>query len=254
MLSMRHWNRRRLVTIGIMTTGPDPGWHDVVELSAMVWDSSINYCRDVLPFHIFIRPEFPERSTLRETKLVEYVHHGVSRQDALDYFMLWVDGLKVGQTKWGTPRKMNLLTYNAAKVVPFVENLFRQGYDDSGNQLFWQLFHEWYIDLLPIGHYINDYLAMRGDPVRYNKLTDDWLGNVHAQNIRQVKSALRLAMLYGNTYRELLGTAVRNTSAKSSCERRTDPTDQADEEGSGGDEENTFPSWHFLDRQGSDNL
>ena len=56
---MKHWNGHQLCAIDTETTGLEAGYHEIVEIAIIPLDSEIKPRTDVLPFNIFIKPDFP---------------------------------------------------------------------------------------------------------------------------------------------------------------------------------------------------
>jgi len=116
--SMVHWNGNQLCAVDVETTGLDPFVHELVQICILPLDSNVQPRKDVFPFYIEIRPEFPERRdpeamTVTKLNINKIMERGFDREKAKDLLIEWVDKLGLPLTKGGNYR---------CKVMPLWHN------------------------------------------------------------------------------------------------------------------------------------
>ena len=51
-----------MCAVDIKTTGPDPDYHEIIQIAILPLDSELKPHRGTKPFYINIAPQFPERA------------------------------------------------------------------------------------------------------------------------------------------------------------------------------------------------
>lgn len=200
---MEHWNGSQMCVIDTETTGLDPYWHEIIQICILPLDSNIKPRKDVLPFYIEIRPDFPERidpeaMTVNKLDACKIATRGFDREKAKDMLRDWIDKLDLPFTKSGSYRK---------RIIPLGQNYAF----DRAFILRWLGVHEYneffdyhYKDTMIAAHYLNDRAAMHGEAVPFAKVNLSWLANkLNVQNER-AHDALSDCVTTAEVYRRLL--------------------------------------------------
>jgi len=172
---MQHWNGHQLCVIDTETTGLDPWFHEIAQIAVLPLDNCLKIRRDVVPFNIFMKLEFPERvekSALRKNNLTvnKLQLEGFDREKTKDLLFSWRDKLGLSCTVYGTPKKMMLLGHNLAYDIAFIQNWL-------GEDMYAELFDYHYRDTMILANYLNDRAAVHAEKVPFSKVTLTWLAN-----------------------------------------------------------------------------
>lgn len=166
--STRHWNGNQMCVIDVETNGHEPGYHEIIQLCVLPLDANLNPRQDVIPFYIYIKPEFPERTSpeaMRRNKLniAKIMDQGLTWDHAADLLLDWLEGLKLPYA-----------TMNRKQVIPMGHNycnfdiLFMRAW--LGNSQYSETFHGFCQDTMMIVNYINNAAAFHGIKPPYPKL------------------------------------------------------------------------------------
>jgi len=167
-----HWFGHRLAAVDVETTGLDPMYHEIVQLAILPLDGDIRPLKGVMPFQIFIKPEFPERINkdamrVNNITIEKLLTVGVDRDTAIDQLITWKKKLGLGHTQGGFERRLMPLAHNWPFDYSFLTALL-------GPTQFGEIFHPHYRDTLCVTEHVNDddiYHGVRPQPYRHLKLT-----------------------------------------------------------------------------------
>lgn len=171
--SMRHWNAHQMVALDVETTGTRPFWHEVIQVAAIALDANLDPRKDIIPFDVFLCPEYPERvdpEALRVTglKLDHLLRHGHNTDKAVDMFEDWVKKLELGVTIGGNEKRIQPLAHNWAFDKPFLQ-------DWLGYGTFNYIIDSRARDTMTLSLMLNDMAAMHAEKVPYSKNTLKWV-------------------------------------------------------------------------------
>lgn len=125
--SMVNWNENLMCAIDTETTGLDPNFHEMIEISIVPIDSYFNVRQDVIPFDILIKPDYPERidkAAMKKNKieLDKIMEIGYDNIKAMDMFIEWAEALPFRYTRGGNRKKILPLVFNGlAFDIPFIK-------------------------------------------------------------------------------------------------------------------------------------
>jgi len=143
-----------LVALDIETTGPEPGYHEIIQIALLPLDVNMEPAK-VLPFYINIAPQFPERCDpnamrVHGISLDELLMSGATPSQAVDWLGNWFESLPLAWGKRLTPLAANW-AFERSYLVPWL-----------GNDLFNEWFHHHHRDTMAMGISLNDQAAMMG--------------------------------------------------------------------------------------------
>lgn len=199
--TMRHWNAHQLCAIDVETTGTQPYWHEIVQISAVALDADLTPRKDLMPFDVFLCPDHPERvdpDAMKVTglSLKKLMLEGHSPDKAVDMFERWVERLELGQTVWGTPKRIMPLAHNWGFDKPFIQ-------DWLGHALFNELFDSRCRDTMIISLFLNDYAAFQAETVPYSKNKLSWLASKLGVEHEGAHNSLVDCLITAEVYRRL---------------------------------------------------
>lgn len=199
---MRHWNREICVCLDIATTGDDPQYNEILELSAVVLDANLEIDQRVIPFNILVKPSgayaISEGLNLSEEKLQALCSFGLDEGSACSMFESWLDKLPYKSTKFGTQKKAILLGYHLHPQMAFLRQ--------------WLPFevYEGYFapdvrDLKSCALFMNDVRAMSLERVPFSKTTLRWIARQYkiAANGNVQRGTLESVKMIADTYRAM---------------------------------------------------
>ena len=171
--SMRHWNAHQMVALDVETTGTRPFWHEVIQVAAIALDANLNPRKDIMPFDVFLCPEFPERvdpEAMKVTglKLDVLIRNGHNTDKAVDMFLDWVEKLELGVTVGGHEKRIIPLAHNWSFDKPFLQDWLGYGTFDY-------LMDSRARDTMSLSLMLNDMAAMHAEKVPYSKNHLKWL-------------------------------------------------------------------------------
>lgn len=200
--SMEHWNGSQMCVIDTETTGLDPYWHEIIQIAIVPLDSNILPRKDVMPFYIEIKPDYPERidseaMTINKLDACTIAQRGFDREKAKDLLRDWIDKLDLPYTKSGSYRK---------RVIPLGQNF---GFDRAflirwlGVTEYNEFFDYHFKDTMIAAQYLNDRAAMHGEPVPFAKVNLAWLTKKLNVKMERAHDALSDCCATAAVYRQL---------------------------------------------------
>ena len=161
--SMQHLNGMQICVIDTETTGLDPYWHEMIELCLLPLDANLEVRKDVMPFCVTMKLDFPERIDKAAIKCnnkdLHYVQmHGFDKEKVKDLLRNWIQKLGLGLTTGGKQCKIRPLGQNFAFDRGFISQwLGISEYED--------IFDYHYLDTMITANYLNDRAAFHGAKV-----------------------------------------------------------------------------------------
>ena len=200
-MSMVHWNGHQLAAVDIETTGLVPGWHEIIQICILPLDSNILPRKDVLPFHVLLKPENPERAdkaAMRVNKLDMYkvCQQGFDPECAKDLFEKWFAKLKLPTNQYAKSKRLIVLGKNLGFDIPFLKIWLGADYYDD-------YFDGSVIDVASVVRYINDRDAFHSNQISFPKLT---LGSIAARlnlKVERQHDALQDCLITASVYQRL---------------------------------------------------
>ena len=109
-ISCKHWNGDQMCVIDTETTGLDPNINEIFQICILPLDSMYKPRRDVNPFNILIKPDYPETwdkeaCKIHKDKLDKLARHGIDSEVAKELFIEWVNKLGLPYNKYRTARR-----------------------------------------------------------------------------------------------------------------------------------------------------
>ena len=168
-VSMQHWNGNQMCAIDVETTGRDASYHEIVEICILPLDVNLQPRKDVLPFNIFLYPEYPERIDKSATSchgkhLAHIMSHGFDRFSAIGMLETWID-------KLGLPFTKSKAKSQRCKIIPLAHNyVFDIAFIKRwlGNEQYNDWFFGHFRDTMQIALYLNDHAAQHAEKVTYS--------------------------------------------------------------------------------------
>ena len=197
----QHHNGCMLCAIDIDTTGPDPWFHEILNIAIIPLDSEMRPSKEVLPYALSLTPEYPERIAKATKKIVTSTEHSMDKMSAIDLFDKWVEKLKLPTTKWGTPKKIMPLSHSYVTKQPFITRWMTQEFYDIH-------FSSSYRDTQVTAAYLNDQTAFHGRVVPYSKIELSWVAHQCHVEHRASEGVLQRARTCAETYRALCGQGL----------------------------------------------
>jgi len=107
-----HLHGNILAAIDIETTGPEPGYHEIIQIGIQPLDSKLEPMKDVMPFYHNIKPEHPGRADPKSTavhklNVNDLAIHGVDKWLVADWLDEWWSGLDLPHRKTLIPLAQN---------------------------------------------------------------------------------------------------------------------------------------------------
>jgi DNA polymerase III epsilon subunit-like protein len=109
---LAHLRGNPVVAIDFETTGGKAGYHEIIQVGAILLDGNLEPNPDIRPFYHNIAPVFPERAEHEATavhglNLAELMLDAPSSDKVADLFLEWFENLKLPQAKRLTPLAHN---------------------------------------------------------------------------------------------------------------------------------------------------
>lgn len=200
--SMEHWNGHQICAIDTETTGLDHKWHEMIQIAILPLDSNLEPRKDVIPFFIEVKPDYPERATpealsVNRIDFAKIVSRGFDKEKAKDLLREWIPKLKLPYTKWGTPKKIMPLGQNYPFDMGFIKAWL-------GHEMYEEFFDYHYRDTCVAASFLNDKAAMHAERVPYSKVGLAWLAKQHGIVIDRAHDALQDCVATAKVYRAML--------------------------------------------------
>lgn len=200
--SMQHWNGNQLCAIDCETTGRDYFWHEVIQICILPLDANIEIRKDIIPFYILLKPDYPERiekeaMKTNKIKLSDLKNQGFDRIQAIDLLEEWIDKLGLGYTKFGTRAKITPLGQNYSFDIGFIKKwLGFTSYDEH--------FHYHYRDTMIAANWLNDSAAFHGEKVPFSKVSLQYLCSTFQIKTERAHDALSDCVNTAQVYKKML--------------------------------------------------
>lgn len=146
---MLHLNGGLLCAVAINTTGPRPGYHELIELTILPLNNKIQPCEALEPFICYIKPEEPERAikSLHEQIGALHIH------DASYMFEQWYSNV-VEQNNFKSIYPLGF-RYDAM-IMPFLREWLGYSLHDPAESHYDKYFNERSRDPAAASLYVND--------------------------------------------------------------------------------------------------
>jgi len=165
---MIHLNRNMLAALAIKTTGPDAQKHEILEIAIIPLNENCKINKNVVPFNLMLKPEFPERSHYNFDN--EFLMHvcavGFDKYDAAEMFEAWFQKLKLLERK-----KIMVLAHDWAAKRDFIKEWLQPSSFETH-------FDHRYRDPQAIGLYINDVFDRKTEPCPFPKVKLSYMSSI----------------------------------------------------------------------------
>jgi len=201
--SMVHWNGNQLCVIDTETTGLDPFWHELIQICILPLDSNIQPRKNVLPFYIEIKPEFPERRdqeamTVNNIDFTTIMTRGHDKEKAKDLLREWVEKLNL---------PFNRSQHNRCSIMPLGHNytfdrVFIMAW--LGYDMYNEIFHGYCRDTMLSGLFMNDRAGAHAEKVPYQKVNLSWMATTYDIEYDKKHNALQDCITTAALYRKMV--------------------------------------------------
>ncbi len=153
--SLTNLDGNPLVALDIETTGPEGGYHEIIQIALVPLDINMDPAPGVLPFYVNIAPQYPERCDSNAMRvhgitLDDLLLTGASPSQAAEWLHNYFTGLPLAWGRRMTPLAANW-AFERSFLVPWL-----------GNDLLNEYFHHHPRDTMAMGIGLNDQAAMLG--------------------------------------------------------------------------------------------
>lgn len=162
-VSKEHWNGNQVCAIDLETTGLDPSIHEIWQICVLPLDANFNIRKEIIPFYIVIKPEFPETASpkaLSRKKLLHVCEIGFDSNSVKDMLVEWMKKLDLPCTAYGTPKKIIPLGHNYAFDKSFLQKWL-------GVEWYQDLFDYHYNDTMISAMFLNQCFAEKAEPIPF---------------------------------------------------------------------------------------
>jgi len=196
--SMEHCNGDQICVIDTETTGLDPFFHEMVQICILPLDANLKVRKDVFPFYINMKPDYPERIDQEAMKVnkIKDLHKGHCREKAKDMLVDWIDKLGLPQTKWGRRKLITPLGQNFS-----FDKMFMLAW--LGNDMFSEFFSYTYRDTMTTALWMNDQASFHARKVPFSKVKLGWLANQYKIELTNAHDALADCAATAEVYRKM---------------------------------------------------
>lgn len=108
-MGLLHLNGNMLCAIDLKTTGPDAGYHDIIQICVLPLQADLTPMKGVNPFYTSLKPSRPENINVAEIRpnvrkrVVEAQLQGIDSFRAADYFIKWYEKFGLREDKKISP-------------------------------------------------------------------------------------------------------------------------------------------------------
>lgn len=200
--SMQHWNNHQMVVVDLETSGLDPYYHEILQICILPLDSNIQPRKDVTPFYIELRPDFPQRiekEAIRVNKLDinRICQRGFDQEKAKDLLDEWVNKLGLAYTAYGNRKRLIPLGQGIMFDIPFLKRWL-------GVTHFHEIFDSRVRDTEIAAVFLNDIAGMHAEVVPYSKVNLTWLCKQLKVPLDRAHDALQDCLATAEVYRRML--------------------------------------------------
>lgn len=194
-----HTNSNRLAAVSIKTTGPDPKFHEIVQICVFPLNSKFELAKETIPFYIDIKPTKPQlnlnliKGAVSKDKYLEIKEKADMPQVAAKLFDSWMeDKIKLAYNK-----KLLPLTFNWAAMRPFIKNWLGPINFDS-------YFSHEYRDIQSLALFCNDYADMHTYQLPYPKMKMGFISKILNIEYNKYQETIYHCKIYSEVYRSMM--------------------------------------------------
>ena len=166
-------NDNCLCAIAIRTTGPCPGFHDLIEFAVTPLTPSFTPRRDIMPFSARVLPRymnFTAPQVRSKTTLMAFLEMASDKEDVLLAFDRWYEKLGLGLKKRIYP-----LMYCWGACSPFLYDLFGTNFEQQQSILRDYVSATQARDIVTLANYWNDIAFNNQVQIPFAKQTLGWI-------------------------------------------------------------------------------
>lgn len=192
--AMTHLNKHQLCSIGLVTSGPNPDLHDIIEICVMPLDAQLKLYKKFMPYCLTFKPQRSnfEDITLSKAKLAKAHMNGMCPIDSIYLFQEWHKKMELGFNK-----KLVPLAFDWPFKRAFIQKWL--GYHDFELLFNWQ-----YRDLLPSTTFLNDRADFKCEKYPYNKHLLRWITTQLKVDFQNDDDAMDEALAVSECYVKIL--------------------------------------------------
>lgn len=200
--SMQHWNGNQVCAIDTETTGLDPLYDEILQIAILPLDSDFELRKDILPFNITMKPEYPDRikaeaMQVNKLDLDTIMATGFDKETGIQLLEEWYKKLGLPCTKYGRPKKVIPLGQNYAFDKGFIQQWL-------GIDLYNDLFDYHYVDTMIAANYMNDRAAFHAETVPFSKVNLQYLASTLKIKTDRLHDALQDAYTCARVYKAMM--------------------------------------------------
>lgn len=204
--AMEHWNNKMCCVIDTETTGLDPNFHEIIQIAVVPLTSNFEILRGVLPFHVNLKPEYPERAdpqalSVNKRVMTEIIDRGMDKFKALDLFDDWFHKLEIKMNKYGNPNKIMPLGQNYGFDKSFIQAWM-------GVETYNNYFDYHYRDTMHAALYLNDRAGAHAEKVPFPKVNLQYLATTLKIESDRAHDALEDCLTTAKVYKQLCFTGI----------------------------------------------
>ncbi len=188
---MIHFKGHELCVIDVESTGTEHGYHEIVQLCIIPMNHKLEIRKDVNPFYVNIKPNYPERAdskamSVNGLSLAKLNASGVDSSVAVGMLERWYKKL-VPLNKGGEYHcKILPMGHNYAQ---FDKSMIENWMNDYGYE-YNDIFHWHCRDTQIMANMINDRYAIRGETPPFREVNLNYLCNKFGLNNPNAHDAL----------------------------------------------------------------
>lgn len=197
----KHWGNTVGCVMDTETTGLVPGFHEIYQVAIIPFDKHFNRIKEIPPFIIYMRPQFPERidpKALSMNKESTKMSNGVDQMTGADLLEDWYNSrFTVYTSERGMKPKIMPLGHNYQFDKAFISAWL-------GAEIYESMFDYHYRDSMNTAAYLNDYASFHGEELPHPKVSLVSLANDLHINNEGAHDAGIDALMTLNVYKELV--------------------------------------------------